>query len=177
MLINRFTDESEASVARGVSRSTRASRGTPEEVAEKKTYRNAEGELYVPGENIMAALVQAGTFFKVGKAKLTSAKGSIVPAAIIMETLECPLGTKTFVVDSRRVVNPATGGAMMAYRPRIDAWKATFALTLDESILDEGAARELVETAGSKVGLCDFRPAKKGPFGRFKVIDWQVLPA
>jgi hypothetical protein len=32
--------------------------------------------------------------------------------------------------------------------------------------------RVIVNDAGSRVGLLDFRPEKKGPFGRFSVIKW-----
>ena len=33
--------------------------------------------------------------------------------------------------------------------------------------------RQVVDDAGSRCGLLDFRPEKKGPFGRFMVTSWQ----
>jgi len=33
--------------------------------------------------------------------------------------------------------------------------------------------RHIVDDAGSRVGLLDFRPERKGPFGRFIVIEWK----
>ena len=41
------------------------------------------------------------------------------------------------------------------------------------NIIREEMVRALIATAGSRIGLCDFRPEKKGPFGRFMVKDWQ----
>lgn len=35
--------------------------------------------------------------------------------------------------------------------------------------------RSIVDDAGKKIGLGDFRPARKGPFGRFVVKEWVVL--
>ena len=32
--------------------------------------------------------------------------------------------------------------------------------------------RTIVDDAGSKIGLGDFRPDCKGPFGKFKVTTW-----
>lgn len=31
---------------------------------------------------------------------------------------------------------------------------------------------EIVDAAGSRIGIGDFRPACKGPFGRFVVTSW-----
>jgi hypothetical protein len=33
--------------------------------------------------------------------------------------------------------------------------------------------REIVDAAGKRIGLGDFRPACKGPFGRFCVVNWK----
>ena len=37
---------------------------------------------------------------------------------------------------------------------------------------DPALVRDLVDNAGGKVGLGDFRPDRKGPFGKFKIIHW-----
>jgi hypothetical protein len=38
-----------------------------------------------------------------------------------------------------------------------------------------GIARRLVDDAGRKVGLGDFRPWRRGPFGRFTVVRWEIV--
>lgn len=174
LLMNRFTEENEVKVSSGISAVSNAGKGTPREEATKKAYIDKKGYLYIPAQNIYAAIIAAGKFHKAGKNKITTTKSSLVPAGIFIEDVICPLGTKEFEVDSRSVVIPATGGRIMAYRPRLDEWKTSFTLDVDRSMFDEKITRLLVDDAGSKCGLCDFRPAKRGPFGRFKVTGWKV---
>jgi len=45
-------------------------------------------------------------------------------------------------------------------------------ISYDDSILKETELRKVVDDAGSRVGLLDFRPEHKGPFGRFIVTHW-----
>jgi hypothetical protein len=172
ILMNRFHEENEIKVSSGVSTVAIGDRGTPREQAEKKAYRDKKGKLYIPGPNIFSCLIEAGKFHKVGKSKVTTQKSSLIPAGIIVEDLMCSLGTKDFEVDSRSVVIPATGGRIMCHRPRVDNWGLTFTLDVDETMFDPKFVRILVDDAGKKVGLGDWRPQRKGPFGRFKVTKW-----
>lgn len=174
LLMNRFTEEAELSVSNGRSKATKAKKGDPREQATPKAYVDEDGFLYIPGQNIFASIIQAGTFFKAGKVKCTTQKSSLIPAGIILETMICSLDTKEFEVDSRRVVIPSTGGAIMAHRPRLDSWKTTFSLLTDDDMFEPDFVREIVDAAGSKVGLGDYRPQRKGPFGRFVVTSWKV---
>jgi hypothetical protein len=56
-----------------------------------------------------------------------------------------------------------------------DDWKLTFTAELDTTILSEKLLRAIIDDAGKRVGLGDFRPATKGPFGRFVVTNWKVV--
>ena len=88
---------------------------------------------------------------------------------------EIPLiHSQTWTVDTRAVVIPATKGRILAHRPRFDDWALEFSLDLDTSIVQESLLREIVDAAGKRVGLGDFRPARKGPFGKFRVDEWKV---
>lgn len=177
LLMHRFTDEAEVSVSSGHRPAVAVDDSPPRQEAEKFAYRDSEGGLYFPGPNIFAALVSAGKFHKLGKAKITTQKNSLVPAGLIVEDVVCPLGTKAFEVDSRRVVNPATGGARMRHRPRVDDWRLTFTMQVDETMFGEKLVRLLVDDAGQKVGIGNYRPERKGPFGRFVVESWQKVNA
>lgn len=176
LLMNRFTDQAEIATSSGHSPAFNGNgRGTPREQATRTAYRDTKtGELYVPGPNIFAALVDAGKFHKLGKNKLTTQKSSLVPAGLLVPELMVSLGTKEFEVDSRRVRIPATGGCVMRHRARVDRWKTTFTLEVDETMFSSQFVRALVDDAGKKVGLGDYRPATRGPFGRFVVSDWKV---
>ncbi|UZR27449.1 hypothetical protein [Methylococcus mesophilus] len=173
LLMNRFTEEAERKVSSGTSAVSIGTKGTPREQADPKVYRDDKGGLYIPGPNLFAALIAAGTFHKVGKSKVTTTKTSLVPAGLAVEEIALPLGTKEFEVDSRSVVIPSTGGRVMCHRPRLDQWHVSFTLSVDTDIFSPQFVRLLVDDAGKKIGLGDFRPARKGPFGRFVVTKWQ----
>ena len=174
LLMNRFTEEAEISVSSTTKKATKATKDTPREQAKKKAYIDEQGVLYVPGMNIFACIIQGGQFTKIGRAKATNAKSSIIPAAMILEEERCTLNTKDFEVDTRSVVIPATGGRIMAHRPRLDEWECSFTIDLfDPDILSASDVRQIIDDAGKKVGLGDFRPSRKGPFGRFVVTEWR----
>ncbi len=180
LLMNRFTEAAERAVS-GSHKSSLGSgdKGTPREQASPKCYVDKDGFLFIPGPNAFRCIIDAGKYLKAGKSKVTTQKSSLVPSFLAIEELECPLSvegerTKHFEVDSRSVVIPATGGRIMAHRPRMDKWTLSFTLTLDEKEADEKLVRTLVDYAGSKIGLGDFRPDRKGPFGKFKVVLWEA---
>ena len=143
---------------------------TKEEQAELSAYRTEDGELYIPGVNIQRALVQAATYSK-GKGRASLQKQA---AACIMVSPEYVLlGKRDYKIDSRGVVVPATKGRIVRHRPRLDEWTVTFVLEYDDTLLSAAQVRQIVDDMGSKVGLLDFRPACKGPFGRSTVIEWK----
>lgn len=183
LLMNRFTEANEIAVSGGTAVTFKGDKGTPREQATPKRYANEAGELFVPGANIYAALIAAGTFHKSGKSKLTTMKTSLIPAGLMIDDLVCPLHDEqgqpltTWEVDSRSVVIPSTGGRIMCHRPRVDAWLCTFTVDVDTTMFPPNLIRALVDDAGKKIGLGDYRPARKGPFGRFVVSKWEVLNA
>ncbi len=174
LLMNRFTENSEVKLASGTSATYRGDKGTPREQATPKCYADDAGQLYVPGPNIFAAIIAAGTFHKAGKTKLTTMKTSLIPAGLMIEELVCPLNTAEWEVDSRSVVIPSTGGRIMCHRPRVDHWACSFTIDLDTSMFSPGLIRAVIDDAGKKIGLGDYRPSRKGPFGRFVVKTWDL---
>jgi len=182
LLMNRFTDANEVAVTSGTRPSAVGHRGTPREQAEATAYIDDKGFLYIPQQNLFACIINAGKFHKVGKSKVTTMKSSLVPAGIAMlDALVLDLlspktkkGLKAFEVDSRRVVIPATGGAVMRHRARIDEWCLKFSIEVDLELFSPDFVRTLVDDAGKKIGLGDYRPERKGPFGKFKVTSWEV---
>ena len=174
LLMNRFTETAEVKVSSGTSAVAVGRRGSPREQATFKAYADDDGNLHIPGPNIFACLVAAGSFHKAGKVKVTTLKSSLIPAGMSIEEIVCSLNTKEFEVDSRSVVIPATGGRIMCHRPRLDVWGTEFTISVDTEMFSPEFVRTLVDDAGSKIGLGDFRPARKGPFGRFVVVGWEI---
>ena len=142
------------------------------EQAEIAAYRipDDSGELYIPSVAIQRCLIAGATYLK-GKGRATLQKPA---AACVLTTPEyVGLGTDEYEIDSRPVVMPATRGRIVRHRPRLNEWGVTFGLEWDDALLSEKQMREVVDAAGQRCGLLEFRPAKKGPFGRFVVNKWE----
>lgn len=172
--MNRFHESAEVKVSNGLKSSINPHAESPREQAEPKLYADEKGNLYIPGTNIFASIVAAGSYHKVGKRQLTTQKTSLIPAGMWILDLVCSLNTKHWEVDSRSVVIPATGGRVMCHRPRLDEWETSFNIDVDPEMFNDKTVRMLVDDAGKKVGLGDYRPSRKGPFGRFVVKNWKV---
>lgn len=172
LLMNRFTDAEMLKVDGGTSLVMNGDKGTPRERASAKVYGTPERPA-LPGANIYRSIIDAGRFHKSGKEKMTTQKSSLIPSGVWLVSIECPISPAAWEVDSRPVVIPATGGRVIAHRPRFDVWSLSFTLSVDEGTFSDKMVRTLVDDAGSKIGLGDFRPARKGPFGRYKVVSWR----
>lgn len=146
---------------------------TPEEQAEFSAYRMENGSLFIPSVAMQRSLVAGATFSK-GKGRSTLQKESA--ACLMVDPAELDLAATEYQIDSRPVVIRATKGRIVRHRPRLDAWSVDFRLTWDETLLKEEQVRRIVDDTGQRVGLLDFRPACKGPFGRFVVTRWETLP-
>lgn len=139
---------------------------SPKEQAEACAYRTAKGELFVPGFNLQRAFVSGATFSK-GKGRGSLQKN--VAGGLLVREVEIGLGQKEYVIAMHRVVIPATKGAVTKYRPRIDTWTLVFSIDYDETLLNRTQIEQVISDTGMRVGILDFRPEKKGPFGRFKI--------
>ena len=87
LLMNRFTDAEAEKIKKGTSNAVRGKSGTPRERATEKLYSDENGVIHIPGPNIFRAIIDAGTFIKNGKSKVTTQKTSIVPAGMSLHEL------------------------------------------------------------------------------------------
>lgn len=92
-----------------------------------------------------------------------------------IDAIAIPLQHKEpWTVDTRPVRIPATGGRILCHRPCFHDWKLSFEIELDTDLISHKLLREIVDAAGKRIGLGDFRPSCKGPFGKFVVTKWAV---
>lgn len=174
-LMHRFSDH-DAVDGSAASRNVLVQRGTPREEAAKVEYRNAKGELYFPGSAIGRLLREAGGAHKM-KGSRKSAKYLVPAAVLVLDETIVFLGTDNkpltdYEIDSRPVTIPATKGRIMRHRPRLDVWRASFSLRLNEKVLPADLVHKLLTEGGEQNGVGDFRPEKGGPFGVFRVLHW-----
>lgn len=142
---------------------------TVEEQAELACYRDPDGMLYVPGVNIQRALIAGATFSK-GKGRASLQKP--VAACTIVSPERVILAPQAYAIDTRPVVIPSTRGRVLRHRPRFEQWSLTFNIDFDPDLVTIVQLRRVLDDAGQRVGLLDFRPECKGPFGRFHVTSW-----
>jgi len=148
---------------------------TPRDTATKCLYLDEGGTIVMPGVNLFASIMQAGIYFKDGKRQWSTGSGSHLPGVCGIEEIHVPIIHKNWEVDSRPVKIPSTGGRIVRYRPRFDQWKLKYHLYFDKDLIDMNVLRNIVDAAGKRVGLGDFRPSCKGVFGKSVVTSWKRL--
>lgn len=176
LLLNKFTDAAAMAATSGARASSIAGdKGTPREQAEAKLYVGQDGKLVIPSPNLFRCIIDGGSFFKAGKSKITTQKSSLIPAFVALPEIEYVIdAVDPWEVDTRAVRIPSTGGRILCHRPCFHDWRLAFEIELDTEGFDVKLMRQIVDAAGKRVGLGDFRPACKGPFGRFTVVAWKV---
>jgi len=140
--------------------------------ASLKLYANTKGKLYQPSTHLQGALVEAGKHKKVvGKGKATYSK--IVGYAVSINPFEIEHQIQKWETFSILAVNPNTKGRNLLHRPILKEWKLSFEVEFDETEIAPSILHELFEIAGRVAGLGDWRPQKKGPYGKFQVTEWK----
>lgn len=175
LLMHRFGEDAEAASS-SKARNVKIDRGTPREQAERVANKNEDGTFYISAFAIPNAMGAAGTNYKMPGTR--KSMRFIVPSAIrIYEpTITVMNGAGPaldFEVDSRPVTIPSTKGRIMRHRPRFDCWGLEFSIGVDDSLMELSDAQMLLEQAGLSIGVGDFRPEKRGPFGTFRVTKFE----
>ena len=158
---------------------------TVEQEAGTKLYRSEHGRMGIPTQNLMACIVNAGQHVKSGKKSLSTAKSTQIFDFLefvddFCEFLELDdkgnVEWKPFLVKgTMHAAGKET--AVCITRPRIPHWKLAFNVKFDENReVSDDTVVKLVEVAGRKIGLCDWRPQKKGRFGRFIIAKIETFP-
>ena len=173
LLIHRFTDAAQMQATSGTRSSIATDSESSREQAEQALYTDDQGVSGIPQPNLFRCILDAGKFFKAGRSKVTTQKSSLIPACVGIQELFLPIkSVGGWKVDTRPVRIPATGGRILRHRPCYDDWRLYFTADLEESLISIKLFREIVDAAGTRIGLGDFRPDTKGPFGKFKVTEW-----
>ena len=177
LLCNKFTDKAAMNASGGTRGSSAAAeRETPQEICKSKLYIDSDGMPIIPQPNLLRCLVDGGQFHKNGKKQITTQKASMLYSCVDIEGVGIPIEHKQpWKVDTRPVRIPSTGGRILCHRPMFDDWRLNFSVVLDTEILSQSLFRSIVDDAGNRVGLGDFRPGTKGPYGRFRVVHWEVM--
>jgi len=154
---------------------------TPEEEAERGTYRLKGGQLHLPAHAVQRAMIEAAVQFKDPTYPKQTLKKPL--AASLLPPDEEGYGLfdpdtgealHDYEIDVRRAVVQRQG--VMRARPRIDRWAATLVIPFDAgAAIPVEMIATCLATAGSKVGVLDYRPESGGYFGRFEITAAAVV--
>lgn len=156
-----------------------------EKAVESVVYRDRDGYLAIPMIYIQQSMRNAAGLVKVKEKSKKSAE-DFSTAVFLMDGLVTLVDSKgmkikKYMVDTRMVVNRSIDGIVgrderaVKYRPMISDWSAEFVVEIDETLVATQTVHTVLGIAGSRVGVGDFRPQTKGPFGRFVVSRWERL--
>lgn len=174
LLCHRFTDRAQMAASAGVRSAIHNNATSPQDLAEESLYKDEQGNPGLPGENLRQCLLAAGKYIKIGQERMSDKRMNLLPASFHVSPVFLRIKSNSgWKVDTRPVRIPATDGRILRHRACFDDWALAFSVGLDEDIITEKTFRELVDIAGTRIGLGDFRPDTKGPFGRFVVTEWR----
>lgn len=154
----------------GVEAKANAKKGSKEKKSdniEEFIYRDADGDICMPGEYLRMAMIYAAKFKQDPRSPRKSAfdlfKAGIIP---LTELAKINGGTKNWdYIDKRRVVVQRNGITRM--RPAfLKGWSAEIDLMVNTpEYIDYSLFSEVLSMAGRLIGVGDFRPT----YGRFDI--------
>lgn len=152
-------------------------RETYEEAAADRAYWSADhSTLVIPAQWLYRGLILAGSMLK--KVELKGKKyfiGPIIAGDVQVLPADIPLGIDKYDIHLARVKNLGTRGSVIRARPWIKEWAIEFEISWETSLLGENFYEtylpNLLTTQGEAIGIGDFRPRMKGPYGKYKVVS------
>ena len=164
LLMNRLNPES----LKTKSRMKMENYSTTTDAANSAYMAEIEGkkQLYIPQEALYSMIINTAKQYKVRRMSLAS----LLAGTMRIEPEKVPLGTAKYEVDERAVV--IQNQRILKGRAKLPKWNAKFQLVYDSRRLPEGieaTLKEILEDAGTRMGLLDYRPQHKGWFGTFTV--------
>ena len=156
--------EAKANAAKG-------SKAKKEDDWESYLYRNAAGEIAIPGEYLRQAIIEAAKYRQDPRSPRKSAKDLFKAAVISLTELATTGASEPDYLDRRRVC--VMRAAVTRVRPALNAgWSATFQLMVQTpEYISPQTLNGVIVDAGRLVGLGDFRPS----YGRFVVSKFKVM--
>jgi len=171
LLMNRLTPEDLASGG------VKKKRYDPEVEARKSAYIttvDGKEQLYIPGRWLYSMIVSAAGAYKAQGRR--ASLSSLLAGTIRVDPEEILLGHCNYEIDERVV---RIGDArVLAWRPKVKDWTAEFDIIYNKTHVTPSIAESLkgiLEDAGIRLGIGDFRPQHKGPFGTFTVEEFKIV--
>ena len=145
--------------------------------AEWGVYRNEDGTLYLPANNLQRSMVEAGKLFKSPVRRMATMAREVAAGLFVPEDVEGfvlvdgnGVPFTDYEIDVRRAVVQRNG--IQRARPRLREWYCEVRMQIDPVVLRLDVVLQILILAGRQVGVGDYRPERSGSFGRFKVLSF-----
>jgi hypothetical protein len=170
LLMNRLNPES----LKAKSRMKTENYSTEKDAANSAYMTDIKGkkQLYIPQEALYSMIINTAKQYKVRRMSLAS----LLAGTMRVEPEKVLLGTDKYEVDERAVV--IQNQRVLKGRAKLPKWAAKFQLVYDSRRLPEGieaTLKEILEDAGTRMGLLDYRPQHRGWFGTFAVTAFAAV--
>jgi hypothetical protein len=164
LLMNRLNPES----LKTKSRMKMQEYSTTKDAANSAYIAEIDGkkQLYIPQECLYSMIINTAKQYKIRRMSLSS----LLAGTMRVEPEKIPLGTDQYEVDERAVV--IQNQRILKGRAKLPKWSVKFQIVYDSKRLPDGieaTLKEILEDAGTRMGLLDYRPQHKGWFGTFAV--------
>ncbi|MBI4276728.1 hypothetical protein HY629_02720 [Candidatus Uhrbacteria bacterium] len=148
-----------------------------EEMAAERLYKDPEGRIGIPSENLFATLRAAGRDVKLsGRKTVSTATSSTLGSFLQILDTFFPITPNAWKPDVRKgnMKNKGQSTAVGIVRPRFDKWGFDATLLVDFDKVNVDTLKDLFAKAGTLCGLCSFRPNHNGVFGQFELASLEV---
>jgi hypothetical protein len=148
--------------------------------AKAEHYQYEDGDYFIPGDALWAALEGAGRLVRFDeKQQITVRRTTLLRGLIKIENEDCVIAVpdkkRPWVTDLASRRSPNHPQPIQIARPRFDRWEFTAYISIRTNKIEEMRIRELFDKAGKNYGLLHNRPATKGTNGQFIVKRWLHL--
>jgi hypothetical protein len=147
-----------------------------EEATERLYWTEDRSSIAIPSWNLHRGLITASYGWKLPSNRKVSLSPYIAGEVEILPYF-IPFGTKEHKVFVCRAV--VKGQGILRARPHFPEWSFRFDVTWEGQHLGKDFHQdllpELLARLGSAIGIGDFRPDKKGKFGRFEVVSITLI--
>ncbi len=164
-IAHRFDAETHGAIAdkqEGKARAKKSARD-PEKEYMQARYLTPDGK-----DGLRALMFKCAMVSAAQSKMLEDLDGMKVRKSVFVRGDIIPINGKRYRRDDK-VVNPGSGGSIPRYRPAYKDWSVDLEIEFLENMISVPQMVQLLETAGYSVGVGDWRPERKGDFGRWEL--------
>jgi len=144
---------------------------TAEQEAEAGCYRTADGLFAAPGIAFRNSILEAAPQWRAGRLYMSAVLAHITVVEDLVPLYRrdgSPVGS--YEIDMRRAI--VQGQGIIRARPKFVDWAGFFTVDYDEALVtDLTRLRDIANDAGGRIGVGDYRPKRRGWFGRFAIVE------